>query len=93
MEDGLAGRTIVVTGAARGQGAPEAELRVNEGANVIGRDFRDEGKALAERLAAVGPGTKKYGHLEIPVDGGDTSHGGAKPIVDALAGAHKGRAA
>ena len=30
---------------------------------------------------------------EIPVDGGHTSHGGTKPIVDALARAHKDRSA
>ena len=45
MDYGLSGRTVVLTGAARGQGAAEAG---------------------------------------ILVDGGHTSHGGTKPIVDAL---------
>ncbi len=66
MDYGLAGRTIVVTGAARGQGAAEAEILVREGARVIGADILDdEGKALAERLTAAGPGTMEYRHLDV----------------------------
>ena len=66
MDYGLAGRTIVVTGAARGQGAAEAEILVREGARVIGADILDdEGKALAERLTALGPGTMEYRHLDV----------------------------
>ena len=66
MDYGLAGRTIVVTGAARGQGAAEAEIRVREGARVVGADILDdEGKALAERLTAAGPGTMEYRHLDV----------------------------
>jgi 3alpha(or 20beta)-hydroxysteroid dehydrogenase len=66
MDYGLAGRTIVVTGAARGQGAAEAEILVREGAQVIGADILDdEGKALAERLTATGPGTMEYRHLDV----------------------------
>ena len=38
MDYGLAGRTVVVTGAARGQGAAEAEILVREGARVVGAD-------------------------------------------------------
>ena len=63
MDYGLAGRTFVITGAARGQGAAEAELLVGEGARVIGADILDdEGKALAERLTATGPGSMEYRH-------------------------------
>jgi len=66
MDYGLAGRTIVVTGAARGQGAAEAEILVREGARVVGADILDEeGKALAARLAALGPGTMEYWHLDV----------------------------
>lgn len=66
MDYGLAGRTVVVTGAARGQGAAEARILVREGARVIGADILDdEGKALAERLTAAGPGTMEYRHLDV----------------------------
>jgi len=66
MEYGLGGRTFVVTGAARGQGAAEAELLVGEGARVIGADILDdEGEALAERLTATGPGTMQYRRLDV----------------------------
>jgi 3alpha(or 20beta)-hydroxysteroid dehydrogenase len=66
MDDGLAGRTVVVTGAARGQGAAEAEILVREGARVIGADILDdEGRALAERLTASGPGTMEYWPLDV----------------------------
>lgn len=66
MDGGFAGRTIVITGAARGQGAAEAELLVREGARVIGADLLDdEGKALAERLTASGPGVMEYWPLDV----------------------------
>ena len=66
MDYGLAGRTVVITGAARGQGAAEAEILVREGARVVGADILDEeGKALAERLCALGPGTMEYRHLDV----------------------------
>jgi 3alpha(or 20beta)-hydroxysteroid dehydrogenase len=66
MDLGLRGRTVVVTGAARGQGAAEAEILVREGARVIGADILDEeGRALAERLTASGPGTMEYRHLDV----------------------------
>jgi 3alpha(or 20beta)-hydroxysteroid dehydrogenase len=52
MTDGrLAGRTAIVTGAARGQGAAEATLFVAEGANVVLADVDLDGvAALAEHL-------------------------------------------
>ncbi len=66
MEYGFTGRTVVVTGAARGQGAAEAEILVREGARVIGADILDdEGRALAERLTASGPGTMEYWRLDV----------------------------
>jgi len=66
MADEFTGRTIVVTGAARGQGAAEAEILVREGARVIGADILDaEGRALAKRLTASGPGTMEYWRLDV----------------------------
>lgn len=66
MDYGLAGRTVIVTGAARGQGAAEAEILVREGARVVGADILDdEGKALAERLTELGPGAMEYWHLDV----------------------------
>lgn len=66
MDYGLGGRTFVVTGAARGQGAAEAALLVREGGRVIGADvLDDEGKALAARLTAAGPGVMDYRHLDV----------------------------
>jgi 3alpha(or 20beta)-hydroxysteroid dehydrogenase len=66
MDYGLAGRTIVVTGAARGQGAAEAEILVREGARVIGADILDDqGKALAGRLNSLGPGSMEFWHLDV----------------------------
>jgi len=66
MDYGLTGRTVVVTGAARGQGAAEAEILVAEGAHVVGCDILDrDGMALAEQLTAAGPGTMEYRHLDV----------------------------
>ena len=66
MADEFNGRTIVVTGAARGQGAAEAEILVREGARVVGADILDdEGRALAERLTTAGPGSMEYWPLDV----------------------------
>ncbi|MBB5721509.1 3alpha(or 20beta)-hydroxysteroid dehydrogenase [Loktanella ponticola] len=51
----LAGKTAIVTGGARGQGAVEVELLATAGASVLICDvLEDEGKALAERLQSDG---------------------------------------
>ena len=70
-DSGLAGKTFVITGAARGQGAAEAELLVAEGAHVIATDVLDEdGAALASRLNELdGPGTCEYRHLDVSSEG------------------------
>ena len=45
----LEGKVAIITGAARGQGACEARLFVEEGARVVMGDIMDEeGEALAE---------------------------------------------
>jgi 3alpha(or 20beta)-hydroxysteroid dehydrogenase len=67
MDLDLAGRTVVVTGAARGQGAAEVELLANAGADVIATDILDsDGAALASRLAATDAlGTVEYRRLDV----------------------------
>ncbi len=48
---GLAGSTVIVTGAARGQGEAEARRLVAAGANVLVTDVLVEpGQALADEL-------------------------------------------
>ncbi|HQT77481.1 MAG: hypothetical protein B7Z80_14090 [Rhodospirillales bacterium 20-64-7] len=48
----LQGKIILITGAARGQGAAEARLFVREGAKVVMTDILEaEGQALAQELA------------------------------------------
>jgi 3alpha(or 20beta)-hydroxysteroid dehydrogenase len=68
--DDLAGKTVVVTGAARGQGAAEAEALAREGAHVIALDvLEEEGRMLAGRLAGL-PGTVAFRRLDVS-DPGD----------------------
>lgn len=51
----VSGKVVVVTGAARGQGAAEVEALAREGATVWAADvLEDEGRALAARLTADG---------------------------------------
>ncbi|GAA3772675.1 SDR family NAD(P)-dependent oxidoreductase [Streptomyces coacervatus] len=61
----LAGRTVVVTGAAQGQGAAEATAAAQEGATVIATDVVDEtGEKLAASLRADGLDVT-YRHLDV----------------------------
>jgi NAD(P)-dependent dehydrogenase (short-subunit alcohol dehydrogenase family) len=51
----LHGKSVIVTGAARGQGASHAERLAAEGAHVLACDVLDvEGKATADRLRQAG---------------------------------------
>jgi 3alpha(or 20beta)-hydroxysteroid dehydrogenase len=60
----LGGRTVVVTGAARGQGATEVAALVAAGAHVIATDLLDaDGEAHVASL--TGPGTAIYRHLDV----------------------------
>lgn len=63
MADGrLKGKVAIITGAARGQGACEARLFVEEGARVVLGDIMDEeGQALAEELGEAA----RYVHLDV----------------------------
>ena len=63
MADGrLKGKVAIITGAARGQGACEARLFVEEGAHVVLGDIMDEeGQALAEELGDAA----RYVHLDV----------------------------
>jgi 3alpha(or 20beta)-hydroxysteroid dehydrogenase len=56
---GLEGATVVVTGAARGQGAEEARLLAENGARVIATDVRDPAPG------AVSPSGVEFRHLDI----------------------------
>jgi 3alpha(or 20beta)-hydroxysteroid dehydrogenase len=59
----LEGKSALITGAARGQGAAAARRFVAEGARVMIADVNDdEGKALADELGAV------YQHLDVSVE-------------------------
>jgi 3alpha(or 20beta)-hydroxysteroid dehydrogenase len=55
-----AGKIVVVTGAARGQGAAQADALARQGASVIATDVLD-----AEGLALVLPGKIEYRHLDV----------------------------
>ncbi|WKK21295.1 glucose 1-dehydrogenase [Streptomyces olivoreticuli] len=56
-------RVILITGAARGQGAEEARLFAAEGAKVVLADvLDDQGQAVAKE---IGPGEAAYVHLDV----------------------------
>jgi 3alpha(or 20beta)-hydroxysteroid dehydrogenase len=58
----LEGKVAIITGAARGQGACEARLFVEEGARVVLGDIMDEeGQALADELGE----SARYVHLDV----------------------------
>lgn len=51
MSDALEGRVAIITGAARGQGAAEARMFIENGARVVLADIlAEEGQALADEL-------------------------------------------
>ncbi|GAA1975440.1 glucose 1-dehydrogenase [Catenulispora subtropica] len=58
----LDGRVVMITGAARGQGAEEARLFVSEGAEVVLADVLDDlGEAVAKQLGDAA----RYVHLDV----------------------------
>jgi NAD(P)-dependent dehydrogenase (short-subunit alcohol dehydrogenase family) len=65
MPGRLAGKVVLISGAARGQGAAEARLCAAEGASVVLGDVLDEeGEAVAREIAAAG-GAARHVHLDI----------------------------
>lgn len=61
----LTGKVVVVTGAARGQGAAEVEALAREGATVFATDvLDDDGTTLATSLTADGLDVR-YVHLDV----------------------------
>ena len=64
----LDGKTAIITGAARGQGADEALLFAKEGANVVFGDvLDDEGKEVEGQIREQG-GESVYVHLDVTSD-------------------------
>jgi 3alpha(or 20beta)-hydroxysteroid dehydrogenase len=65
MDQKLAGKVAIITGAARGQGAAEARLLAEAGAAVIIADVLDEqGKAFAAELRKAGRNAE-FRHLDV----------------------------
>ena len=66
----LDGKTAIITGAARGQGADEALLFAQEGAKVVFGDMLDdEGKEVERQIREQG-GESVYVHLDVTSDDG-----------------------
>lgn len=61
----LRGKVVIITGAARGQGAAEAELFAAEGASVVFGDIlEEEGRATEARIAEAG-GSATFVRLDV----------------------------
>ena len=62
MSGRLDGKVVIITGAARGQGAAEARLFAQEGARLVLGDILDaEGRAVAKSIGEVA----RYVHLDV----------------------------
>jgi NAD(P)-dependent dehydrogenase (short-subunit alcohol dehydrogenase family) len=69
MPGRLSGKVALITGAAQGQGAEEAELFCREGARAVLTDVRDaEGESRAEALRAAGH-EAIYRRLDVSLSG------------------------
>jgi 3alpha(or 20beta)-hydroxysteroid dehydrogenase len=62
---GLAGKTVVVTGALGGQGAAESLILLASGATVVATDLASEASAELTDAATALPGTLHYRRLDV----------------------------
>jgi NAD(P)-dependent dehydrogenase (short-subunit alcohol dehydrogenase family) len=60
----LSGKVAIITGAANGMGRAEAVIFAQEGAKVVATDILDDGRAVAEEIAAAG-GTALFLPLDV----------------------------
>ena len=66
MANRLTGKVALISGAARGMGAAEAQLFAREGAKVVLADVLDEeGQGIAAEINRGGPGQCVYVHLDV----------------------------
>jgi 3alpha(or 20beta)-hydroxysteroid dehydrogenase len=71
----FSGKTVIVTGAARGQGAAEAALFRAEGANVIATDIHESNGIVAHDIAdeaawrrVIDEALRRFGHIDVLVN-------------------------
>jgi NAD(P)-dependent dehydrogenase (short-subunit alcohol dehydrogenase family) len=67
--EGLAGKTVVVTGAARGQGAAEAAALARLGVEVVATDVLEEEGAQLARSLEDAPGPVTFRRLDVSESG------------------------
>jgi 3alpha(or 20beta)-hydroxysteroid dehydrogenase len=80
VEQSFAGKTVLITGASRGQGEAGSRLFAQAGANVVMCDVLDpEGHAAAAAIEAEG-GSAIYRHLDV------TDPEGWRDVVDLVSG-------
>ncbi|MEP4377636.1 MAG: glucose 1-dehydrogenase [Alphaproteobacteria bacterium] len=90
MDQKLAGKTALVTGASSGQGAAEANLFAQAGAQVILADIADDAGEAQAQVIRDGGGTAEYRHLDVAsedewagaIDGIATDFGGLNILVN-----------